>query len=81
MGSDIEKMLVESYRWLPLRGEKYFLIVRNGKIISSHWCDTPSEYEDWRFGNCFKNRKDAKKAREAMKDLLENSPQKHADGL
>jgi len=60
----------QSQRWLPSKGEQYFLILGNGKIEIFPWNDTNFDQEAWHFGNCFKTHAQAAQAREKIIEVL-----------
>lgn len=62
----------EPRRWQPAYHERYFLILGNGRIQGFRWSDTEFDHDAWRFGNCFRDRKDAERARKFIKQLLQN---------
>jgi hypothetical protein len=47
-------------------GERYFMIMGDGHIRQLSWQDTPVDADAWQFGNCFRQRQEAQRAREAM---------------
>jgi hypothetical protein len=59
-----------SQRWLPSKGESYFLMLGNGMLESFPWSDTAFDHEAWHFGNCFKTQADAAQARQKIKEVL-----------
>jgi hypothetical protein len=63
---------IEPPRWKPANRESYFLILGDGDIKSFQWHGTSLDQEIWNFGNCFRSRKDAERARDALKELLMN---------
>jgi len=60
----------ERDRWMPRNGEQYFLILGNGRVQRFQWHGTEFDLDAWKFGNCFKTRRDAERAIEAVKALL-----------
>lgn len=64
------EILRASARWLPSNGDTYFVIVAQRTIKRVRWHDTDADYEAWNFGNCFKDRRTAKRARATMKKML-----------
>ena len=57
-------------RWKPQRCDRYYLILGDGEIKSFLWNDTPFDTKAWEWGNCFRLRKDAERAKEAIEQLL-----------
>ncbi len=64
-------------RWMPRNGESYFLILANGTIQRLQWHGTDFDQEVWRFGNCFRLRREATQAREQIKEVLRTLHQQH----
>lgn len=64
------KILPEHERWMPNNGERYFLILGNGMIQRLQWQGTEFDHQTWNFGNCFRRRRDAEHARDAVQHLL-----------
>ncbi len=57
-------------RWRPALHQRYFLILGDGNIRVFPWSDMPFDYGAWQFGNCFKTRREAEHAREAIRQAL-----------
>jgi hypothetical protein len=57
-------------RWVPLKGHRYFLILGDGTIKTFQWHDTDFDRGAWNLGNCFRLKRDAERARDAVKQLL-----------
>jgi hypothetical protein len=65
-------------RWLPSKGDHYYLILGSGMIEIFPWSDTDFDHEAWNFGNCFKTHAQAVQARENIKGVLLTFHQDHA---
>jgi hypothetical protein len=63
---------IEFKRWKPTNRGQYFLILGDGEIKSFQWNETSFDQEAWYFGNCFRSRKEAERARYGMKEYLAN---------
>jgi hypothetical protein len=59
-----------SQRWVPRKGEAYFLILGHGKVAIFPWNDTDVDHEAWHFGNCFQTQAHAAQAREKLTEVL-----------
>jgi hypothetical protein len=70
MQTQTVKRPVERDRWLPREGNQYFIILGDGNIRPFRWHSTPFDFDAWSFGNCFRWRKDAEQARNALKEVL-----------
>lgn len=57
-------------RWQPRDHEPYFVILGHGRVHKMAWQSTPFDHEAWAFGNCFRTRSDAERAREALQACL-----------
>jgi hypothetical protein len=68
----------EPPRWKPTSRAHYFLILGDGEINRFQWYGTSFDEEAWNFGNCFRSRKDAEQARDAVKELFVNFYNRHA---
>ncbi len=62
----------EITRWKPKDEDFYFFIDRRGGIQRDVFCNTSSDQEHYKFGNCFENREAAEAARDAIQKLLLN---------
>jgi|RhiMetdeSRZDD1v2_1073273.scaffolds.fasta_scaffold723787_2 hypothetical protein len=58
-------------RWRPTFHQRYFVILGDGSIQMFRWSGAPFDYKAWQFGNCFKTRRGAEHAREAVKQVLQ----------
>ena len=56
--------------WQPALRQHYFVILGNGSIKVFQWSGTPLDYEAWQFGNCFRTRREADRAREVVRQVL-----------
>jgi len=63
---------------MPRNGERYYLILGDGTVRSFQWSGTDFDQEAWKFGNCFRRRRDAAQARDQIKEVLLNFHQDHA---
>src|SRR5439155_334368 len=59
-------------RWMPRNGQRYFLVLGNGTVQRLQWHGTDFDQEAWSFGNCFRSRRKAERAREGIKEYLAN---------
>ena len=59
-----------SPRWLPSKGEPYFLILGHGQVAIFRWNDTDFDQEAWHFGNVFVSLEQAEHARDTIKEVL-----------
>jgi hypothetical protein len=57
-------------RWQPVHQQRYFVILGDGSIRVFRWSGAPFDYAAWQFGNCFKTRRAAERAREAVRQVL-----------
>jgi hypothetical protein len=57
-------------RWQPVHHQRYFVILGDGSIRVFRWSGAPFDYAAWQFGNCFKTRRAAERAREAVRQVL-----------
>jgi len=57
-------------RWQPVHHQRYFVILGDGGIRVFRWSGAPFDYAAWQFGNCFKTRRAAERAREAVRQVL-----------
>ena len=69
-GEEARRYPPERDRWMPKNGERYFLLLGNGTAQRFQWQGTEFDHDTWKFGNCFKTSRDAERAREAVKVLL-----------
>jgi hypothetical protein len=57
-------------RWMPREGQRYYLILGNGAVQRFEWHSTPFDHEVWNFGNCFRLKRDAERARNTLREIL-----------
>ena len=57
-------------RWKPAENEPYFIILGDGSVKMLSWHGTPFDHGAWEFGNCFREHRQALRARDAIKEVL-----------
>ena len=62
-------LLLEKAEW-PQEGDRYRSFNGLGEIHSFRWCDDTADRRYKAFGNCFRTKKEAIKARDKIKSLL-----------
>lgn len=58
--------------WRPKYDEEFWHIDRYVSITHSWWEGDQFDKQQWKFGNCFKTKKEANKALELVKEILIN---------
>ena len=61
---------IELPRWKPEYSDRYFYINDIGGITENRWYGTDTNESHYKFGNCFKEFKDAEVARDKIKEIL-----------
>ena len=57
-------------RWKPKMNEVYFIINSEANIKEFEWWDDEIDSARWKFGNCFRTRKETDEARRRVKKAL-----------
>ena len=57
-------------RWKPKYNELYYSVSWSGRIMSDKWYGTWDEELSYQFGNCFRTKKEAIKAKDKIKEML-----------
>jgi hypothetical protein len=60
-----------SASWKPALHQRYFVILCDGSIQRFRWADTPFDHGAWQFGNCFRTHREAARAREVLRQVLQ----------
>lgn len=67
---------VEQRRWKPEVAEKYYFICDDAKISWDRWDNTNEDKRRYRFGNCFRTRREAVAGRRRIEQALKNEKEK-----
>ena len=57
-------------RWKPKYNELYYSVSWSGRIMSDKWYGTWDEELSYQFGNCFRTKKEAIKAKDKIKEMI-----------
>ena len=59
-------------RWKPKYNECYYRITWMGEVAEDIWYGSRNDESGYKFGNCFRTKKEAETARDKIKELLNN---------